>query len=570
MNFRLLVAVVLISPLIFAGCADTEEPVEAPGGEANTVEADAGPKLDPTQFSTEVLPGPVALRKLTREQFVNSINDLLGPEIDVPPTSEPDAVLGGLASVGASGTSFSPRGVESFEEVSYALASLAMADTVVRARLVPCSPAGTEDAACAQAALGWLARRAFRRPVTADELAGVVTLATESAKTLEDFYAGLEFGIAAILQSPNFLYRTELGTADAEGQRNFDGYELATRLSFFLWNTTPDADLLDAAEAGQLNTPEGLLAQTERLLESPRARDGLRRFFIEWLRLDDLESLSKDPTIFDFYTNELGTSAMEETLHLLDWMVFEENRDLRTLLTTTTTFVNPLLAALYGVPAPGDSDAFVKIQLPLDGPRAGLLGHASFLNSHSHAVSTSVTLRGKAVRNILLCQSTPDPPVDVDTSIPEPSGTAPTMRERVAEHLTDPGCAGCHLLMDPIGLGLERFDGTGRFRMLDNGATIDPSGDLDGEVFGNGRELGVLLGQDPAFARCFVRTMARYAMGRAETTKERGHINVLTARFQRDGHRVQALVAELVASPLFDAAGDPAPEDSADNSGGAE
>lgn len=536
--------------LVGAACAEVEEPTPVPP--------------DETAFQVDITPGPVALRKLTRAQYKNAIADVLGPELSIPPIAEPDAVLGGLASVGAAGTSYSPRGIESFEEVAYAVASQAMDNEAVRARLVPCSPSAAVDPGCAEAALDALAHHAWRRPATAEELATLVAMAGEAAGTLKDFHDGLEFGVAAILQSPHFLYRAELGGqvgetngADETNARVFSGHELATRLSFFLWNTTPDAALLAAAEAGELITEAGLRAQAERLLADPRARKGMRRFFVEWLRLEELESLSKDPTLFDFYTSDLGPSALEETLALLDWMVFEEQRDIRTLMTTTTTFVNPLLAALYGIPAPGSEDELVRVQLPVDGPRAGLLGHASFLNAHAHAVSTSVTLRGKAVRNILLCQPTPDPPVDVDTSIPEPSGTAPTMRERVAEHLEDPGCAGCHLLMDPIGLGLERFDGTGRYRNLDNGAQIDPSGDLDGEEYLTARELGVLVGSHPDFTRCLVRTLARYASGRAETLPERAHIDTLEARFRLAGYQLKPLILDVVLSPLFGGAGEP-------------
>ncbi|MFT5430517.1 MAG: hypothetical protein ACI9OJ_001192 [Myxococcota bacterium] len=516
----------------------------------------AGPAVepDPTVFNAEVEPGPAALRKLTRTQYVNSVKDLLGAEVSVPPTAEPDATSGGLASVGASTTTYSPRGIESFEQTAFAIAEAAMGDAAVAGRLVTCTPAGTVDAACAQTVLARLARRAWRRPVTDEEVAGVVAVAGEAAETLGTFEEGLQYGLAAILQSPNFLYRTEIGRTTADGLV-FDDYELATRLSFFLWNTTPDDALLDAAERGELSTEIGLLAQAQRLMASDRVRTGMRRFFVEYLQLEDLETLSKDPTVFEFFNNELGPAAMEETLRLVDWMVFDDDSDFRTLMTTTTTFVNPLLAALYGIPTPIQTDDFVQVRLPADGPRVGLLGKAAFLNAHAHAVSSSVTLRGKAVRNILLCQNLPSPPVNVDTSIPEPSGTAPTMRERVAEHLQEPTCAGCHVLMDPIGLALENFDGTGRFRLLDNGAMIDPSGDLDGETFDGPRGLGLAVAQHPAFSACVTRTMARYAIGRAESSNERAHLNTLNARFAASGYRVKSLMLEIIRSPLFRLAG---------------
>ena len=506
---------------------------------------------DPTAFIESVTPGEPAIRKLTRDQFVSSIHDVFNADIAVPPTAEPDFIAGGLASVGASTTPYSPRGVESFEQAAYAVANLVLTTPEIRVRIMVCEPIAIVDSSCAQQIIEPIARVAWRRNLTEDELARLVGVVNSAAQTLSSFNAGLEFGLAAILQSPFFLYRFELGQSG-----RFTDYELASRLAYFLWNSTPDIELLDAAEAGQLSTDEGLRASAARLLSDPRARTGMRRFFIEYLHLEELLSLSKDPSVFAFYTTDLGESALEETLSLLDYLVFERDADYRALLTTTTTFVNPTLAALYDIPAPS-SEGFARVNLPPSGPRAGLLGHAGFLSAHSHPVSTSVTLRGKAVRNILLCQEIPIPPVEVDTSIPEPSGTAPTMRERVAEHLESESCAACHLMTDPIGLGLENFDGVGRYRLLDNGHMIDPTGDLDGTDFLNARELGAAVASHPDYLRCLVRTMTRYATGRVETKKElETHITTLTNRFISQGSQVQGLALDIVLSPMFRRAGE--------------
>ena len=234
-----------------------------------------------------------------------------------------------------------------------------------------------------------------------------------------------------------------------------------------MWNTTPDHELLSAGEAGELETREGLFNQANRLLESDRARAGVRNFFSEFLQLYELEHLSKDPTIFEQFNDQLGQDAIEETLSLIEYMVFDLEADYRELMTTRETFVSPRLAAIYNIPAPSP-DGFAYTQLPEDDARAGLLGHVSFLAGHAHQVSSSATLRGKAVRTILLCQSIPAPPVDVDTSIPEPSGDALTLRDRVAEHLRIPLALHVTLMTDPIGLGLENFDGLGRWRDKDN------------------------------------------------------------------------------------------------------
>jgi hypothetical protein len=393
-------------------------------------------------------------------------------------------------------------------------------------------------------------RRAWRRTVEPSEVTTAVEIAAEAATATGSVDTGIEFGIAFILQSPFYLYRVELGDGETLG-----GFELASRLSYFLWNTPPDDTLLAAAEAGELSTSEGLLSHAERMLDDPKARLGFRAFFQDYMQLAELDSLSKDPTIYKTYTEALGPSSAEETLLLLDYLAFEVEADFRALMTTTTTFVNPTLAAIYNIPAP-NSEGFARVNLSPSGPRAGLLGHAGFLASHAHPTSTSVTLRGKAVRNILLCQEIPIPPVGVDTSIPEPSGTAPTMRDRVAEHLQDPSCTGCHLLTDPIGLALEKFDSVGMYRETDNGYEIDASGDLDTVEFDDARGLGRAIADHPAFTKCMARTMTRYALGRMESSEEEDtHISTLEARFQSSGYRLKALALEIVGSPMFRQAG---------------
>jgi hypothetical protein len=504
----------------------------------------------------EALPGEVAMRRLTQAQFSNSVTDIFGSDVVVPKFSEPDTSLGGLLSVGASQTAFSARGVESIEDAAYGLAEQALDTDVLKARLVPCSPTGTVDDACAEQTIESLGRLLWRRSLSDEEIQGLVVVAEQSATVLNDFYDGLEFAIAGLLQSPNFVYRIEAGVEDAstESGRAFTGTDIAARLSFFLWNSTPDHELLTAGESGELLTRDGLFAHASRLLESERARVGVRNFFSEFLQLYELDHLSKDPTIFEQFNEELGSDAAEETLKLIDYLVFDLEGDYRELLTTRETFVNPRLAAIYNIPAPSP-DGFAYAVIPEESPRAGILGHVSFLAGHAHQVSSSATLRGKAVRTILLCQSIPAPPVDVDTSIPEPSGNALTLRDRVAEHLENPSCAACHIMTDPIGLGLENFDSIGRWRDTDNGAMIDASGDLDGILFEDPIGLGTAVGEHPSLAKCLVQRMSRYAMGRFEGNEERAILRSLQERFELHGYRVKPLIMEVIMSPLFGSAG---------------
>ena len=565
-SVRAAIAALFIFLLAGCGGGSSEESPPDDTGSTSNADVDAGDTTGGAdtgatmvaEYPSEFEPGPTAMRRLTGPQFENSVHDLLGGGIVVPPLAEPDLPIGGLISIGASASSLGARGVESLESAAYAVAEQAMDTAERRAALVPCEPSGTVDSACAQAFVESFGRLAWRRPLEADEVTTIVEVADRAATELGDFYDGLEFAVAAILQSPHFLFRLELGEEDPDnpGQRRFTDLELASRLSFFLWNTTPDAELLQAAEDGELSTQEGLAAQAERLLESPRARLAVRNFFSEHLELYELDHLSKDPTLFEHYSSDLGPDAREETLSLMEHVVFDAEMDYRDVMTTRETFLNQRLAALYGVPAP-TREGFGLARLPASGGRAGLLGHASLLSLHSHPVSSSATLRGVAVRTILLCQEIPAPPVNVDTSIPEPSGDTLTLRDRVAEHLTNRDCAGCHILTDPIGLGLENFDGVGRWRDTDNGALIDPSGELDREPFEDPIELGKVIREHPDFAPCLVKTLTRYAIGRLEADGEEEVMEVMAERFAAThDYRVKPLMIEIITSPMFRVTGE--------------
>ena len=285
-------------------------------------------------------------------------------------------------------------------------------------------------------------------------------------------------------------------------------------------------------------------------MADPKFRLGLRAYFEDALELYELDHLSKDPKVFEHFDPELGPAAAEETWRLIEHLVFDDPRDFRDLMTADFTFVNPRLATIYGVPSPAES-GFGFLPLDISGQRAGLLGHVSFLGLHSHSTATSATRRGEAVRTRLLCQEIPSPPVNVDTSIPEPTGTRRTLRERVAEHLADPSCIGCHQLTDPIGLGLENYDSIGRFRLLDNGAEIDPAGELDGAPFETPIELGQRLRDHPRYAPCIVQKIVEYGIGRELVSSERTWMRTLVDRFEAHGFLLQPLLLEFVTSPVF-------------------
>ncbi len=555
----------LAAPLLlvaFAACGADEEPEtpdvsnDAGGDSAPDAAPDASPDPDAdASLDTEPdaplppLPegelGDTPVRRLTIDQLDNVLHDLFGPELVVPPVAETDVAVSGLRAVGTGSSTWSSRGVESLETASYAIAAQVVSTPSMIAPFVTCEPDGVVDDTCTADFVRNVGRLLWRRPLADDEGARYVEVAAVAGTALDSYSAGLEYALAALLQSPSFLFRVEVGVDGV-----LDPYALASRLSFFLWNTAPDADLLDAAAAGDLDTEDGLRAEAERMMSDPRFRRGLRAFFTDFLELYELDHLRKDPILFEHFSTLVGPDAREETLRLAEFIAIDGDRDYRELATTRETFVNPRLASIYGVPAPV-RDGFARVVLPADGGRAGILGHASFLALHGHQTSSSPTLRGAAVRKVLLCQAIPPPPVDVDTSIPEPSGETPTLRDRVAEHLENEACASCHLLMDPIGLALENFDALGRWREFDNGYPIDPSGTLDGVNFADARGLGETLAAHPDLTRCLVRTLNRYATGRLETTDERGVLRALNERFDAHGFRVQPLVLDVILSPTF-------------------
>ncbi len=499
-----------------------------------------------------IAPAPSTLHRLTQAQFTNALHDLLGSSVVVPSALEPDLEIDGFYTVGGSVGSVSARGVGEYETAAFQVAGQALAAGPGRAALVGCTPSGISDAACAGSFFASFGRRAWRRPLAADELSRITGVATTAATTLKDFYQGLAFGVAALLESPNFLYRVELGTPvpGLHGVLRYQGYELASRLSFFLWNTTPDDALLDAAGQGQLDDDDGLEEQVDRLLADPRAHAAVKNFFSERFTLDQLDLLSKDTTVFPAMSADFGASARQETLLLVDQLLMVEGGDYRELFTTNRTFVDRKMASLYDVAAPSLT-GFGEVLLPAAGQRRGVLGHAGILALFAHPTSTSPTLRGKFVREVLLCATIASPPANVNTALPMATAAGPTLRDRLLAHESVPFCAACHKAMDPIGLGLENFDGLGQFRLLDNGAAIDATGSLDGAPFTNPVQLGADVAAHPDLGPCLVRQVVRYASAAPETPGEDAEIARLAEEFADQGNSLPYLLRAVALSPAF-------------------
>lgn len=526
-------ALACLGALVLGACASPADPPPA--------------EQPPELASVSYAPSPSRLRRLTEAQYHHTVRDLFGPEVVPPARLEPDASVAGFLALGATASSISSRGVELYEAGAFDLAEQVLATPDARQRVLDgCT---TEDRACAEAVVTRFGRRAWRRPLTDAEAARLLGIYDKAFAVYGGFDASVSFVIGALLQSPHFLFRSEVGPADGSAQP-FDDWEMASRLSFLLWDSAPDDALLDAAAAGQLTDDEGLRAQIQRMLADDRARDGVRAFFAELLELERLDYLVKAPEIFPHIGPEVAPSAREETLRLVEHIIIDQRADYRDLFTTRTTFVNRKLASIYNIPAPV-REGFGQTEHPEDSARRGILGHVSVLATHAHPVSTSPTLRGMFIRQRLLCQGVPPPPANVDTSIPEPSGTTLTMRDRLAEHLTDPTCASCHRLTDPIGLGLEQFDGIGRFRSRDNGVLIDASGELNGQPFADAVGLAERLHDHPELSRCLTEQLHRYATGKEHTDAQQDLLDALALRFAMGGHDVLALIEDFAMSRAF-------------------
>jgi hypothetical protein len=492
---------------------------------------------------------PAVLRRLTSAQYANVVLDLFGPEIVPPAQLEPDPSIDGLVAIGSALTTISARGVELYEDAAYAVANQVLAPSEDRDERVGCAPSSITDSACARTYLEQIGRLLWRRPMTAGELDALVAVSVAGGEVREDFHLGLSYGLGALLQAPSFLFREEVGEPGPKNSLRYTSHEMASRLSFLLWNAGPDERLLDLADKDKLVDPDVVLEQARRMLEDERAKRGVRAFFDEVLELHELDDLNKDPIHFPRMNALIGPAAREETLAVVERNVLY-GHDYRDLFVTRDTFIDRHLAAIYDVPAPAPEGAD-WVQIPPDHRRRGLLGHVSLLALNAHPVSSSATLRGKFVRQKVLCHPIPSPPADVDTSIPEPSGEAPTLRDRVAEHTSDPVCATCHLMMDPIGLSLENFDGLGEWRDDDNGAAIDASGDIDGTPFDDAWGLGKVLSEHPDVPPCAVQNLWRYAHGRPEALGEADLLDHLTVGFADAGHRVYDLLLLVAVSEGF-------------------
>lgn len=465
---------------------------------------------------------PTSMR-ISSSQYRRTIANIFGSSIVITARFEAETRENGLLAIGALNNSVSEDGFERYHEIAKDIAAQVV-DKRHRDVLIPCAPkpATAGDDACAAKFLATTGRLLYRRPLKKNELQALVAVAKGTANKKKDFYAGISTSLVDLLISPDFLFRYRHMEPDPAhpGHFRLDSYSKAAVLSSFLWNANPDDLLLKAAESGSLQTDKGLAMQVDRMIASPEIEAGVRAFFSDMLGLDQFDVLSKDAKFFPRFTPDAKRDAPEQTLRTVVDHLINRQGDYRDLFTTRHTFMTRALAALYGVPLVEPTDnarpmRWLPYTYPEGDPRAGILSQASFVALYSGAGRTSPTIRGKNFRLNILCQVVPPPPPNVDFTLIQDI-TNPkfkTVRDRLEAHRTNPTCAGCHRLMDPVGLAFENFDSAGGFRTTENGTRIDTSGEWNGVKFSGPVELTKALHDDPAVTGCVARKVFAFASG---------------------------------------------------------
>jgi hypothetical protein len=485
------------------------------------------------------------MRRLTHREYANSVRDLLGTTANIPTfAADTQADLF---------DTMADQHVSSLlaDEYLDAAGDLAEGITDVN-KLVGCTPAASSEA-CASNFIANFALRAYRRPLTADEKSRLTAL-YDGTRSASDASTGVRAVVTAVLASPHFLFRPEWGQGQSAiaGALNAAPYEIAARLSFLLWSTIPDQQLLDAAKANQLSSKEQISAQAERMLEDPRARDANYHFYEQWFGISLLRTASKDSAVYPAFNEGLRSSMLEETRRFVDHVVWEDDAKLSTMLTASYSFVNKSLGLLYGVPGTANDQTFAQTELNPE-ERSGVLTQASVLAAFAGSNESSPVKRGLWVRGRMLCQDLPAPPANVAV-LPEIKEGVST-RERFAQHTSSPACASCHKLIDGLGFGLEAYDGIGSFRTKDHGVAVDSSGslvqtDVDGSYDG-GPELASILSDSAQVRDCAVTQWFRYTQGRREESEDACSLQALKTSFAENNGDLRQLLLDLVNSDAF-------------------
>lgn len=462
--------------------------------------------------------GAAPLRRLTRAQYDHTVRDLLGVTGSYGALLDADEHVGPFASNGVT-----PVSLATVDQ--YMRAAEAAAGDADLAALSPCNLLAERAGACARRYIEEMLPRVLRRPPTDERVERLFALYDAFAD--RGHFEALRVVTTAMLQAPEFLYHVEDGVPGGEGAARLDGFTIASRLSFFLWNGGPDDALLDAAAQGRLDTADGIRDVALDMLADPRAARGIGRLHQEWLGVDELGSVSKDPVLFPDYDEAIAAAMIEDVGAFANEVVRHGDGSLTTLLT-----------ARHHV---GDEPE-----------RSGILTLPGVLAAHAHHQRASLTLRGKLVREDLLCQQLPDPPPDVDLSLPDV--TEGTTREVVSAHLAQEGCAPCHSLIDPIGFAFESYDAVGAWRATENGSPIDTTAeltasDVDG-IYADAEELTAALAESGEVRWCVARQWFRFAHGRTEQPADTCSLEAAWSAMQQPDN-LRELVVAIVTSDAF-------------------
>ena len=512
-----------------------------PGGSAEPVVPESRP--------SPVDPGVVSLRRLNGTEYCNSLRDLIGPTRIKCEELPVDSAGFGFNTIGELLTT-SALHVEVYERlVTQALEEVLTAPTLDprRAALIVCPPLPDPADSCAQRIVSSFAERAWRRPLVDGELARHRELLGTSLGMGAPALEAIGTALRAVLLSPNFLFRIELDPGDG-GVHPLSGHEIATRLSYSLWSSTPDSELLAAAETGALRDRVGVQRQIERMLKDQKAGALVTEFAGQWLGTRDIGAHDVDKAVYKSWDEGLRAAMKSETEALFKALL-TENRPLREIFTADFTFVNDRLARHYMMPPVAGKEL---VRVSLDGTaRRGLLTQGSILTLTSHPNRTSPVRRGIFVSEQLLCTKIADPPPGANMFEPGSGGAPLSTREQLAKHRENVACAACHNIIDPIGLGLESYDGIGLYRSTENGRPVDTAGQLpDGRAFSGPLELAGILADDERFARCLVDRLMTFALGRAFTAPDDGGwTDTIIKEAQATGHTLGGLMTAALSSP---------------------
>jgi hypothetical protein len=520
-------------------------------GATGATASGTGLGTSPVPAQAPANPGTVVLRRLDAMEYDNTVRDLLGTQL-TPGAAFPGDDLGAQFTTVGSALSLSPTYVEAYANAASALIDDLFAAPAARQQTVITCSVVTGGDACARAIVTAFAGKAFRRPATSTDVDALMT-PVATAKTLAGATAtdGLKAALAAVLVSPYFLFKPEIDPA-TPGPHPLGQYELATRLSYALWGSTPDATLLAAAAAGQLTTDAQVKAQVVRLLADSRASTVLDEFAGDWLGFSSIESHDADPTVFPAFTPTLAHSMrLEARSFIRDFL--SSTQPVTDMFNAGFTYIDANLAAQYGLPAtPGTvgPDGLWRVDTTMS-QRVGLLTLGSVLTGTSQPTRTSPVLRGDFIYERLLCGTIGSPPNNVQ-ALTQPTVTM-TVRQALEAHANNPACAGCHSIMDPLGFGLENYDAVGSYRTMDGTSAVDATGTLtDGMMFNGARELSTALAQDPRFVPCMTQSFMTYAIGRLmNQANDVDWANYLAHEAQSANGSMSSVIDSVVLSSAF-------------------